>query len=114
MKGEFKLKLGDRLVSAPAQSVMFVPRGTAHTFQNVGIEPGVILVGVTPGGFEKSFEERQGADAETLRALAKKYNMNLTLAQTCNVIFCKFVVFATFSRSGAGRCADEKSRREHW
>ena len=59
VKGEFKLKLGDRIVSAPAQSVMFVPRGTAHTFQNVGAEPGVILVGVTPGGFEKMFEERQ-------------------------------------------------------
>jgi hypothetical protein len=56
---------------------MFVPRGTAHTFQNVGTEPGVILVGVTPGGAEKMFEERQGADAETLRALAKKYNMEV-------------------------------------
>jgi mannose-6-phosphate isomerase-like protein (cupin superfamily) len=77
VKGEFKLKLGDRIVSAPAQSVMFVPRGTAHTFQNVGTEPGVILVGVTPGGAEKMFEERQGADAETLRALAKKYNMEV-------------------------------------
>jgi mannose-6-phosphate isomerase-like protein (cupin superfamily) len=77
VKGEFKLKLGDRIVSAPAQSVMFVPRGTAHTFQNVGTEPGVILVGVTPGGFEKMFEERQGVDADTNRALAKKYNMEV-------------------------------------
>src|SRR6516164_376524 len=77
VKGEFKFKLGDRIVSAPAQSVMFVPRGTAHTFQNVGTEPGVILVGVTPRGFEKMFEERQGMDAETLRALVKKYNMGV-------------------------------------
>jgi len=77
VKGEFKLKLGDRIVSAPAQSVMFVPRGTAHTFQNAGTEPGVILVGVTPGGFEKMFEERQGVDAETNRALAKKHNMEV-------------------------------------
>jgi len=77
VKGEFKLKLGDRIVSAPAHSVMFVPRGAAHTFQNVGTEPGVILVGVTPGGFEKMFEERQGMDAETLRALVKKYNMDV-------------------------------------
>jgi len=77
VKGEFKLKLGDRIVSAPAESVMFVPRGTPHTFQNVGTEPGVILVGVTPGGFEKMFEERQGVDAETNRALAKKYNMEV-------------------------------------
>ena len=39
VKGEFKVKLGDRIMSAPAQSVMFVPRGTAHTFQNVGTSP---------------------------------------------------------------------------
>jgi quercetin 2,3-dioxygenase len=62
VSGEFKVKLGDRIMSAPAQTVMFVPRGTAHTFQNVGTSPGVILVGVTPGGFEKVMEERQGVD----------------------------------------------------
>jgi mannose-6-phosphate isomerase-like protein (cupin superfamily) len=77
LSGEFKVKLGDRIVSAPAGSVMFVPRNTAHTFQNVGTGPGVLLIGVTPGGFEKSFEERQGADGETLRALAKKYNLEV-------------------------------------
>jgi mannose-6-phosphate isomerase-like protein (cupin superfamily) len=77
VSGQFKVKLGDRIMSAPAQSVMFVPRGTAHTFQNVGTEPGVLLVGVTPGGFEKVFEERQGVDAETLRALVKKHNMEV-------------------------------------
>src|SRR6185436_11011755 len=43
VSGEFKVKVGDRIMSAPAQSVMFVPRGTAHTFQNVGAEPGVLL-----------------------------------------------------------------------
>jgi mannose-6-phosphate isomerase-like protein (cupin superfamily) len=77
VSGEFKVKLGDRIVSAPGRSVIFVPRGTAHTFKNVGVAPGVLLVGVMPGGFEKSFEERQGADGETLRALAKKYNMDV-------------------------------------
>ena len=71
VSGEFKVKLGDRIMSAPAQSVMFVPRGTAHAFQNVGAEPGVLLVGVTPGGFEKIFQERQGVDAETYRTLMK-------------------------------------------
>jgi mannose-6-phosphate isomerase-like protein (cupin superfamily) len=77
VSGEFKVKLGDRIMSVPAQSVMFVPRGTAHTFQNVGTEPGVLLVGVTPGGFEKMFEERQGVDAETNRALMKMHNMEV-------------------------------------
>jgi quercetin 2,3-dioxygenase len=77
VSGEFKVKLGDRIMSAPAHSVMFVPRGTAHSFQNVGPEPGVLLVGVTPGGFEKMFEERQGVDAETNRALMKKHKMEV-------------------------------------
>ena len=77
VSGEFKVKLGDRIMSVPAQSVMFIPRGTAHTFQNVGTEPGVLLVGVTPGGFEKMFEERQGVDAETNRALMAKHKMEV-------------------------------------
>ena len=77
VSGEFMVKLGDRMMSAPARSVMFVPRGTAHGFQNVGTEPGVLLVGVTPGGFEKIFEERQGVDAETNRALMKAHNMEV-------------------------------------
>jgi quercetin 2,3-dioxygenase len=77
VSGEFQVKLGDRILSVPAQSVMFVPRGTAHTFQNVGTEPGVLLVGVTPGGFEQMFEERQGVDAETNRGLMKKHNMEV-------------------------------------
>ena len=72
--GEFKVKLGDRIVSAPAGSTVFVPRGTVHTFQNVGTKPGVLLVGVTPGGFEKMFEERQGVDTETDRKLMKKHS----------------------------------------
>jgi len=77
VSGEFKVKLGERIMSAPAQSIIFVPRGTPHTFQNVGTEPGVLLVGVTPGGFEKMFEERQGVDGETNRALMKMHKMEV-------------------------------------
>ena len=77
VNGEFNFKLGDRVVSAPARSIVFVPRGIAHTFQNVGTEPGVLLAGVTPGGFEKMFAERQGVDAETNRTLMKMHNMEV-------------------------------------
>jgi quercetin 2,3-dioxygenase len=56
---------------------MFVPRGTVHAFQNVGAEPGVLLVGVTPGGFERIFQERQGVDAETERELMKTHHMEV-------------------------------------
>jgi mannose-6-phosphate isomerase-like protein (cupin superfamily) len=75
VSGEFKSKLGDRIVSAPAGSILFVPRATAHTFQNVGTQPRVLLVGVTPGELEKMFAERQGVDAETNHALMKKHRM---------------------------------------
>src|SRR5438270_4153998 len=63
LSGQFNFKLGERIVSAPAGAFIFIPRNTPHTFQNIGTEPGVLLFGVTPGGFEKMFAERQGVDA---------------------------------------------------
>jgi len=63
VSGHFNFKLGERIVSAPAGAFIFIPRNTPHTFQNIGTEPGVLLFGVTPGGFEKMFAERQGVDA---------------------------------------------------
>ena len=77
VSGEFNFRLGDRFVSAPARSIVFVPRGTVHTFQNVGTEPGVLLVGVAPGGLEMMFAERQGADAEKNRSLMKMHNVEV-------------------------------------
>ena len=56
---------------------MFVPRGTVHAFRNVGTEPGVLLVGVTPGGFEGIFAKRQGVDPETDQALMRMYDMEI-------------------------------------
>jgi len=64
-------------VSVPDRSIVFVPRRTAHTFKNIGTDPGVLLVGVTPGGLEKMFEDRQGVDPETEQTLMKKYSMEM-------------------------------------
>ncbi len=74
LSGEFKFKLGDHAVIGTPGSVVFVPRGTKHTFENSGTEPGVLLVGVTPGGLEKFFEERQGVDAATADNINKRYD----------------------------------------
>jgi mannose-6-phosphate isomerase-like protein (cupin superfamily) len=73
LKGEFHFKHGDHIVSAPARSLVFLLRGHAHTFQNIGSEPGVLLGGVMPGGLEGLFVEGSGADSEKLRTLAEKY-----------------------------------------
>jgi len=75
VSGQFNFKLGERIVSAPAGAFVFIPPNTAHTFQNIGTEPGVLLVGVTPGGFEKMFAERQGVDADTNQKLMAKHHM---------------------------------------
>ena len=39
LEGSLRVKLGDTLREAPAGSFVFIPRGTAHTWQNVGAEP---------------------------------------------------------------------------
>jgi quercetin 2,3-dioxygenase len=77
VSGEFKFKVGDRVVNTPVRSIVFVPRGTAHTFENVGTEPGVLLVGVTPGGLEQMFAERQSVDSETERTLMEMHSMEV-------------------------------------
>jgi quercetin 2,3-dioxygenase len=77
LKGDFKVKLGDQIIDALAQSVMFVPRGVLHTFQNAGSDSGELLVGVIPGGLEGMMVEGPGVDKEAVKALAKKYNMEV-------------------------------------
>jgi len=75
VSGDFDFQMGDRRVRVPAQSFVFIPRGVVHTYMNAGAEPGVLLIGVTPGGFEAMFSERQGVDADTNRAIMERHNM---------------------------------------
>lgn len=75
--GSFKVKLGDRIIDAPAQSLIFVPRGTAHAFVNTGSAPGTLLVSVTPAGYEKYFAERAGVDAKKSAELMKAHQTDV-------------------------------------
>jgi quercetin dioxygenase-like cupin family protein len=77
VSGQFKFKVGDRVVSVPVGTFVFVPPNTAHTYKNTGANPGVLLFGVTPGGFERMFAERQGVDADTNKRLMEKYHMRV-------------------------------------
>jgi len=77
VSGQFKFKVGDRVMSVPIGTFIFLPPNTAHTFKNIGTNPGVLLFGVTPGGFEKMFAERQGVDADTNERLMEKYHMQV-------------------------------------
>jgi mannose-6-phosphate isomerase-like protein (cupin superfamily) len=75
VSGDFDFQVGDRRVRVPAQSFVFIPRGVVHTFMNAGAEPGVLVIGVTPGGFEMMFVERQGVDVDTNRTIMERHNM---------------------------------------
>jgi quercetin dioxygenase-like cupin family protein len=57
LEGEFAFRLGSQSVKATAGSFVFVPRDVPHAFENVGNQPGRILGIMTPGGYEKFFEE---------------------------------------------------------
>lgn len=56
LDGNFRFIAGDRLFDAPQGSFVFVPRGTAHCFQNLEERDSRILVMFTPSGMERFFE----------------------------------------------------------
>jgi quercetin dioxygenase-like cupin family protein len=57
LEGEFVFQLGTQTVKATAGTFVFVPRDVPHAFENIGNQPGRILGIMTPGGYEKFFEE---------------------------------------------------------
>ena len=56
LDGEVRFKLGDEIHAAPAGSFVFIPRGTPHTWQNVGDGPARMLIHFTPSGMERFFD----------------------------------------------------------
>ncbi len=57
LEGEFIFRLGTQTVKATAGTFVFVPRDLPHAFENVGNQPGRVLGIMTPGGYERFFEE---------------------------------------------------------
>jgi mannose-6-phosphate isomerase-like protein (cupin superfamily) len=57
LEGVLRFRFDDDLQPAPAGTYVFVPRGQAHCFQNVGTDPARILITFTPAGMESFFEE---------------------------------------------------------
>lgn len=77
LSGTFDFQVGDGVERAPAGSFVFIPRLAVHTFKNVGLEPEVLVGGVTPAGFEGYFMRWKDADENTLRALETENNMEI-------------------------------------
>ena len=57
LEGEVEFVLGEQTIPAGAGSCVHAPKGTVHTFKNVGASPSRVLVVYSPGGFEKFFFE---------------------------------------------------------
>jgi quercetin dioxygenase-like cupin family protein len=60
LEGSFRFQLRDQVTAAPEGSLMFVPRGVPHTWQNVGDGQGRLLVTFSPAGMERFFDVAEG------------------------------------------------------
>jgi quercetin dioxygenase-like cupin family protein len=80
--GDMRFRLADHVVSAPAGSFAFIPRGVPHCWQNVGSTPSLMLAVIAPSGLERFFEryaELPEADRspESFRALGQEAGMTV-------------------------------------
>jgi mannose-6-phosphate isomerase-like protein (cupin superfamily) len=57
LEGRMGAQLGDEIVEAGPGELVFKPRNQWHAFWNAGDEPARVLEIISPGGFEKYFEE---------------------------------------------------------
>ena len=82
LEGEFRFRLGDEISTRSAGSFVFIPRTTAHCWQNVGEEPARVLVIFTPSGIERFFDEfaklpAGPPDLETLNKIGQRFAMDV-------------------------------------
>ncbi|MFC3166376.1 cupin domain-containing protein [Ciceribacter thiooxidans] len=74
---------GQRRLEGPG-SVVFVPRGTEHTFRVIGDLPARMLTIMTPGGFERFFAEmakhncRIPEDMDQVAAIGARFGLTFT------------------------------------
>ena len=84
LEGRMGADLGGEVVYGDPGDLVFKPRGQWHTFWNAGDEPCRILEIISPGGFERYFEElvdlRARPTPEAVAELAARYGLELDMA----------------------------------
>jgi mannose-6-phosphate isomerase-like protein (cupin superfamily) len=84
LEGRMGADLGGEIVVAEAGDLVFKPRGQWHTFWNAADEPCRILEIISPGGFERYFEEivdmTGERSPETIAAIAARYGLEMDFA----------------------------------
>jgi len=82
--GEVEFWMGGKTRLEGPGSVVFVPRGTEHTFRVVGDLPVRMLTVMTPGGFEGFFAEmarrncRIPEDMDEIAVIGSRFNLTFT------------------------------------
>ena len=93
LEGDHEFVCDGRAFEAKAGSFVYVPRGTVHSYENVGTEPGRLLILSTPaGGTERLFLElgepategsppppAEPLDLKAFRATVQKYGSDIDL-----------------------------------
>ena len=83
VEGKLGALLGDEVLIAEEGDLVFKPRDQWHTFWNAGDEPARILEIISPGGFERYFDElvEMGggpqADPQALGELSARYGLEM-------------------------------------
>jgi quercetin dioxygenase-like cupin family protein len=81
IEGDFRWRVGDELSEAGPGSFAFIPRGVAHTWQNIGDRQGSLLVTFAPAGMEGFFERLSAMtefDIEEFRAAGTEHGTEVT------------------------------------
>jgi quercetin dioxygenase-like cupin family protein len=84
IEGEFLFEVDGKQMRASTGCTVFAPKGTVHTFQNIGEKDGRLLVIVQPAGLDLFFEELSGAmrgiaqpEMSKIVPIAHKYGLEL-------------------------------------
>jgi mannose-6-phosphate isomerase-like protein (cupin superfamily) len=84
LEGRMGADLGGEVVYAEAGDLVFKPRGQWHAFWNAGDEPCRILEIISPGGFERYFEELvdlgERPTPEGVAEIAARYGLEFDMA----------------------------------
>ena len=84
LEGRMGADLGGEVVYGDPGDLVFKPRGQWHTFWNAGDEPCRILEIISPGGFERYFDElvdlRARPTPEAVAEIAARYGLEFDMA----------------------------------
>ena len=84
LEGQFRFEVDGQEIYARTGDTVFAPRGSSHTFQNVGDTPGRTITTAIPGGIDVFFQEIESAaprgsapDPARLMPVFKKHRQEL-------------------------------------